>query len=199
VATYNHDDSLERTSRDTQRRLADASAELAESRHRAQSGDGFVSATVNGHGSLLDLKIVPGALRRSPPGVLGPQILSAIQEARADAGELNRARLAEVLDLPPAADTPATDTPATTPQRGRVGGPDRVTTTRTSVRYRTFAEGSARCHQCRRSRTSSPKWNEIRRGPPRERMPGNLPVSWKQSKGVWGSGVDRGAGLPVVR
>ena len=119
VATYNHDDSLERTSRDTQRRLADASAELAESRHRAQSGDGFVSATVNGHGSLLDLKIVPGALRRSPPGVLGPQILSAIQEARADAGELNRARLAEVLDLPPATDTPATDTAARTRRRPR--------------------------------------------------------------------------------
>lgn len=95
---YLSSDSLISDLGDKQRRFAEASAELAALRYQVQSDDNAVHVTVNGHGNLLDLRIGPGALSRAHPSMLGPQIVSVIHKAREAAGEVNRARLEEVID-----------------------------------------------------------------------------------------------------
>jgi DNA-binding protein YbaB len=84
-------DSLVRDLGDKQRRFAAVSSELAELRYQIQSDDKTVGVTVNGHGTLLDLRIGPGALRRVHPSMFGPMIASVIQRARKEAGEASRA------------------------------------------------------------------------------------------------------------
>jgi len=86
-----------RTELDAQlERMHAAQAQLAALRVVAASPDGSVSATVNGAGTLIELEIVEGALRRSHPAGIGPQIVTAVTEARADADQRARGVLADV-------------------------------------------------------------------------------------------------------
>lgn len=100
---------------DKQRRFAEASAALAALRYQVQSDDNAVHVTVNGHGSLLDLRISPGELRRAHPSMLGTKIVSVIHKARDEAGEVNRARLEEAIDgvaAPPVEGDPSNQHPS---------------------------------------------------------------------------------------
>lgn len=112
---YLSNDSLISDLGDKQRRFAEASAELAALRYQVQSDDNAVHVTVNGHGNLLDLRISSGELRRAHSSMLGSKIMSVIHKAREEAGEVNRARLEEVIDgvaAPPAEEDPSNQHPS---------------------------------------------------------------------------------------
>lgn len=116
---------IEQNLREQERRFAEASAELAAFRHQTWSDDRVVGVTVNGHGTLLDLKLAEGALRRPHPAAVGPVITSLILKARDEVREVNRKRLEEIL--PPStapsgiderqAETPSPPKPAGRPVR----------------------------------------------------------------------------------
>lgn len=77
-------------------RLHVAQAQLAAERVVAASPDGSVSATVDGGGALIGLEIVDGALRRAHPAGIGPQIVAAVAEARAEADQRARGVIADL-------------------------------------------------------------------------------------------------------
>jgi DNA-binding protein YbaB len=75
--------------------------ELAERRVVASAANGTVTVTVNGDGALLDIAISDAALRGRHLDKLGPAVVQAVREARVEAGQFARERLAEALNPQP--------------------------------------------------------------------------------------------------
>jgi DNA-binding protein YbaB len=101
--------------------------ELAERRFTSRSANGRVAATVSGDGFLLDITVATEALRGSHPAEVGPAVVQAVREARAEAGrfavELTRAvlhgepRPAEPRDTGPRDTEPRVAEPSQAPRR----------------------------------------------------------------------------------
>ncbi len=81
--------------------------ELPQMRITASSGGGMVSATVNGHGHLVEIKINPVVIDPDDVEMLEDLIITAVKEATATAEADQKARMEEItgglgdLNLPP--------------------------------------------------------------------------------------------------
>ena len=81
--------------------------ELASLRIQAQAGGGMVTATVNGHGHLVELKINPVVVDPDDVEMLEDLIITAVKEAATRAQEDQQTRMEEItsglegLNLPP--------------------------------------------------------------------------------------------------
>ena len=85
------------------RRLPELQAKLANTRYTAQSGDGKVSATVNGKLALVDLQIDPQALREADAQRLTDMVREAISAAQQQATQAAADAMKEItggMDLP---------------------------------------------------------------------------------------------------
>jgi len=92
-----------------QQRLAEVDAELAASTFLGTSRDNIASVAVNGRGELIDVVISDQALRSPHPELVGPAVVEAVRQARAEAGIQARAAISDVLH--PGSTAPAQDAP----------------------------------------------------------------------------------------
>jgi DNA-binding YbaB/EbfC family protein len=76
-----------------QQELERAQAEIAELRIEAASGGGMVTATVNGQGGLLDLRIEPEVVDPDDVDMLVDLVIAAVQEAQSKASDEAQKRL----------------------------------------------------------------------------------------------------------
>ncbi len=81
--------------------------DLANARIQANAGGGMVSATVNGHGHLVEVKINPVVVDPGDVEMLEDLIITAVKEATAKAEEEQKTRMDAItgglgdLNLPP--------------------------------------------------------------------------------------------------
>lgn len=80
------------------RQAAELDEELERVRFTGQSRDSAVTATVSGHGRLLDLKISTAAMRGAHPHTVGPDVVEAVAAARRQASTVATAKVRAVLD-----------------------------------------------------------------------------------------------------
>lgn len=76
-----------------QKQMAAAQEELAKEQVEGTSGGGMVTATVNGHGDLLSIKINPDAVDKEDMELLEDLIVAAVGEASRKAKEMMSSRL----------------------------------------------------------------------------------------------------------
>ena len=81
--------------------------ELAESRIESSAGGGMVTATVNGHGHLVELRINPAVVDPADVEMLEDLVVTAVKDAAARAQNDQQARVETItqglegLNLPP--------------------------------------------------------------------------------------------------
>jgi len=81
--------------------------DLQNARVKADAGGGMVSATVNGHGHLVEIKINPAVVDAEDVEMLEDLIITAVKEATVRAQADQEARMAQItgdlsdLKLPP--------------------------------------------------------------------------------------------------
>ena len=71
-----------KVARDVKQRMPAMQAELAARHFTADAGDGAVSATVNGRGVLVDVRIDPGVMSDADAERLADRIKSAVSAAQ---------------------------------------------------------------------------------------------------------------------
>ncbi len=84
-------------------RMAEVQAKLEHQSHEASSGGGMVTATVNGKGDLIGLKISPEAVNPDDVEMLEELIKAAVADASRQAQEAAKQAMAEVtggMNLP---------------------------------------------------------------------------------------------------
>ena len=65
-----------------QKQMAEAQERLGEERFTSSAGGGLVTAVVDGHGKLIELKLDPKALQESDVSLLEDLIMTAVGEAQ---------------------------------------------------------------------------------------------------------------------
>jgi nucleoid-associated protein EbfC len=86
-----------------QEKMQAVQEQLASRTFSARAGGGMVSATVNGRGELVDLKVEPEILAGNDPQMLRDLVLAAVNAALREARDESRAEMSKLtggLNIP---------------------------------------------------------------------------------------------------
>jgi hypothetical protein len=86
-----------------QEKMQTVQEQLASRTFSARAGGGMVSATVNGRGELVDLKVEPEILAGNDPQMLRDLVLAAVNAALREARDESRAEMSKLtggLNIP---------------------------------------------------------------------------------------------------
>jgi DNA-binding YbaB/EbfC family protein len=80
-----------------QSEIARIQEELSSRRIEASSGGGMVTAVMNGHGELVDLRIDPQVVDPQDVGMLQDLVLAAVREAKRKAQEMVQQEMGRLI------------------------------------------------------------------------------------------------------
>ncbi len=80
-----------------QSEIARIQGELSSRRIEASSGGGMVTAVMNGHGELVDLRIDPQVVDPQDVGMLQDLVLAAVREAKRKAQEMVQQEMGRLI------------------------------------------------------------------------------------------------------
>ena len=86
-----------------QKQMAEAQERLGEERFTSSAGGGMITATVDGRGKLVELKIGPEALKESDVSLIEDLVMTAVGEAQRTAETHMKEALGKLtggIDLP---------------------------------------------------------------------------------------------------